>query len=195
MSPTITLLIGPDSTVFSASRDLLCGLPFFRAALLGEFREASSRSITMPEDTPRSVAALIEFLYTGAYTYPYHAVSEADADAVPTADLAEGAFHIAVYATASKYGCAPLGDAALGAFMYVLGQLKGVGVLRLWKAAYAHDLLLAAVQEHEHLVVFRAGLKTLLKELCVGHMVEMERMAVETPALVLDLLRLVVCTD
>lgn len=196
MSPTITLLIGPDSTVFHASQDLLCRLPFFRAALQGEFREAATRQITMPEDDASSMAALIEFLYTGSYTYAYHATSEAESDTdVPGADLAEGAFHIGVHATAAKYGSAALVEAALGAFVYVLGRLQGVEVLRLWRAAYTRELLIATVVEMQEAVGFKAGAKALVRELCVAHPVEMERVAVEVPGLVLDLLRLVVCAD
>lgn len=201
MSPTVTLLIGPDGTVFNASQDLLCRLPFFRAALHGEFREATTRKITMPEDDPHTVAALIEFLYTGVYTYPYHTASEAVvADETggpppPAPDIDEGAYHVGVYATASKYGCTGLVDAAMKAFMFVLGQLKGVDVLRLWKIAYAKELVLGSVQRHEDVAEFRTGLPVLLKELYLAHPTEMERTSVDYPALLHDLLRLVVCDE
>lgn len=196
MSPTVTLLIGSDATVFHASQDILCRLPFFRAALQGEFREAADRRITMPEDEPQTVAALLEFLYTGSYTYPYHTPSEAtDESDGPAADLDEGAYHVGVYATAYKYGCTGLVEAALKAFMFVLGQLKGVDVLRLWKGAYAKDLLLKAVTGKEDVGAFRTGLPTLLKEMYTAHPTEMERTSVDYPALLHDLLRLVVCNE
>lgn len=196
MSPTVTLLVGPDATVFHASHDILCRLPFFRAALQGEFREAADRRITMPEDEPQTVAALIEFLYTGCYTYPYHTPSEASTEAdAPAADLDEGAYHVGVYATAYKYGCTALVEAALKAFMFVLGQLKGVDVLRLWKGAYSKELLLKAVQGMQDVGEFKAGLPQLLKEMYMAHPTEMERTSVDYPALLHDLLRLVVCSE
>lgn len=196
MSPTVTLLVGPDATVFHASHDILCRLPFFRAALQGEFREAADRRITMPEDEPQTVAALIEFLYTRCYTYPYHTPSEASSEPdAPAADLDEGAYHIGVYATAFKYDCTALVEGALKAFMFVLGELKGVDVLRLWKGAYAKELLLKAVHGMEDVGEFRAGLPQLLKEMYMEHPTEMERTSVDFPALLHDLLRLVVCGE
>lgn len=43
MSPTVTLTAGPDAKEIKASQGILCQLPFFRAALEGEFREATTK--------------------------------------------------------------------------------------------------------------------------------------------------------
>lgn len=197
MSPTITLLIGPDATaVFHAPQDILCRLPFFRAALLGEFREASTHDIAMPEDAPQSVAALIEFLYTGRYSYPFSTSREdIEEDGAPGTDLEEGLFHVGVYGTAHKYGCTELEDAARKAFVFVLLQLEGVEVLRLWKAAYAQEMPLSVVQDENGMDGFRSELPGLMRGLFADHPTEMERTGVEYPALVLDLFKLVVSID
>lgn len=191
MSSTVTLLIGVDSVEFHVPQSVLCTLPFFQAALQGEFREASEQKISMPEDEPQIVSALIEFLYTGGYTYAYSPADETDSDA-PPADLQEGSFHVGVYATAFKYDCQELVKASLTSFLGVLGQLKGIDVVRLWKAAYAKQLLLSKVREDAMLAEFKSGLVVLLKELYITHGEEMDRTSEEHPGLMNDLLRLVV---
>lgn len=200
MSPTVKLLIGPDSVVFQTSQEILCRLPFFRAALQGGFVEASANTINMPEDEPQTVAALIEFLYTGSYSYPYLTTSDIEQDGedevtAPAVELTEGEYHVSVYATAHKYGCTKLEDAAFQGFKCVLGQLKGVDVLHLWRGAYAKDLYLKAVEDEEDLAGFRSGLGGLLRDLFLLHPTEMEKTSADYPTLVHDLLRLVVCNE
>lgn len=196
MSPPVTLVIGPDNTLFHTSQSILCRLPFFRAALQGGFLEASDQRITMPEDEPQTVAALIEFLYTGSYTYSYRASPEAADEAAvelttPATELVEGVYHAGVYSTAQKYGCAGLEEAALKAFMFVLGHLKGVDVMHLWEAAYAKDLTLSAVEERVEVEEFRAGLPRMMRELYTLHPTDMMQISVDYPELLHDLARLV----
>lgn len=193
MSPIIKLLVGPDpAVVFYASQETLCRLPFFRAALQGGFREASTHEMRMPDDEPHTVAALIEFQYTGRYAYPFRPSSEAvDEEQLPVADLTEGTYHVGVYATAHRYGCTGLEEEARKAFAFVLGELKGIEVLRLWKCAYARELCLAAVKDDEEMSWFGSGLAALVRELVAGHLTEMEQTAVDFPMLMLDLLSLV----
>lgn len=177
--------------MLNVSQHILCRLPFFRAALEGNFQEASEQIVSMPEDEPQDVIALIEFLYTKHYTYPYYTDAESESDS-PTPDLAEGLYHVGVYATAHKYGCLELVAAALDLFMYVLRHLEGIDVLRLWKGAYAMNLLLQEVEDNEKLAEFRCGLAGLLKELYREYRPEMETTVAEYPMLWSDLLRLVV---
>lgn len=191
MARTVTLLIGPDSVQFHVSQILLCTLPFFRAALKGEFREATEQRIAMPEDEPQHVSALIEFISTGGYTYAYLPAPGTDSDA-PPADLIEGAFHIGVYVTASKYDSQALVKASLASFIAVLTRLESIDVIRLWRAAYDSELRLATVEDDPDLVLFKAGLVALLKQLYSAHRAEMDRTSVDCPALINDLLRLVV---
>lgn len=191
IAPTVTLLVGTESVRFHVPQTLLCTLPFFTAALNGEFREASEKSITMPEDEPQHVSALIEFLYTGGYTYAYSPPQDIDSDA-PPADLAEGSFHVGVYATAFKYDCQPLVKESLTSFTGVLRQLKDIDVIRLWKAAYDKELLLSTVSADPNLEGFRNGLVALLKELYATQREEMDKTSADHPALINDLLHLVV---
>lgn len=194
MSPIIILRIGPEKTEFRAYEDILCRLPFFRAALHGGFQEASEKAITMPEDEPETIAALIEFLSTGSYTYSYPVPEPNDTDApvgIPTSDVAQGTFHVAVYAVAAKYDCAKLVQGALGNFTYVMKQLQGFDVIELWKAAYVKGLYLAQFEEDPDLRTFMAGLQSLVGNVYRAHREEMETMVSEYPALASDILRLI----
>lgn len=191
MARTVTLVIGPDSVEFHVSQTLLCTLPFFRAALQGEFIEASEQQIKMPEDEPKEVSAMIEFLYTGGYTYAHPPRQGVDSGTSP-ADLEEGSFHVGVYTTAFKYDCQDLVKASLLSFIGVLIRLKSIDVIRLWKVAYEKELLLSKVEEDPNLIQFRGGLVALLKELYVTHREEIYSTSVEHPTLIADLLRLVV---
>lgn len=177
--------------MFHVSQVLLCTVPFFRAALQGAFREAVAQEICMPSDQPEHVSAMIEFLYTDGYTYAYSRQRDGDSLVSP-ADLAEGSFHVGVYATAFKYDCQGLVQASLESFVAVLVRLNGVDMVRLWRAAYERELLLSAVETNKGLVEFKKGLGVLLKDLYVTHPQEMASTAEDYPGLVHDLLRLVV---
>lgn len=145
----------------------------------------------MPDDEPHNVSALIEFLYTGNYTYAYSPQEQTESSSAP-ADLAEGSFHVGVYATAFKYDCQELVDASLTSFIGVLTKLKDIDVLRLWRAAYDQELLLSKVEDDANLAGFRRGLAGLLKDLYAAHRKEMDKTSDDHPALISDLLRLVV---
>lgn len=190
IATTVTLLVGTDKTALNVSQHILCRLPFFRAALQGNFREASEQKVSMPEDELQDVTALVEFLYTDRYTYPYYVTAEPGSGR-PTPNLAEGLYHVGVYATAHKYGCFELLATTLDLFMYVLEHLKGIDVIELWKRAYSMNLLLQDVEDNEKVGDFRRGLPGLLGELYTEHRPEMETTAVEYPMLLSDLLRLV----
>lgn len=194
MSPIIILRIGPDKTEFRAYEDVLCRLPFFRAALHGSFQEASEKAITMPEDEPETIAALIEFLSTGSYTYTYPVSEPIDVDTatdIPTSDVAQGTFHVAVYAVASKYDCDKLVQGALINFTYVIKQLQGLEVMELWKAAYVKGLFLAQFEGDAVLRTTLAGLQGLVGDAYRTHREEMESMVSEYPALASDILRFI----
>lgn len=189
MSPVATLVVGPSNIEFRGYERTLCRLPFFAAALHGQFREASEKRITMPEDEPAIISALIEFLYTGRYTYTYTSSASTDP---PASDLVEGAFHIGVYATASKYDCKELLKASVGAFTRVLKDLNGVELVRLWKTAYANGLSLEDVKD---VAEVKSGMVPLLREVYKNHKEEMEKTVEEFPALASDFLRALVEED
>lgn len=220
MSPVVTLLVGEEGVEFHACENILCSLPFFHSAFQGSFREATEKKINMPEDEPEIVSALIEFLYNGNYTYAYDprttgrsdgsvgatelsvrtlVITEHSDRAVgktvpPIGDLREGAFHVRVYALASKYNCQPLIKAAVKSFIYILLQLKDIDVVRHWKTAYGNGLYLSDWENDEGLAGFKKGLGKLLKDLYVVHRVEMDKTFAECPALGTDFLRIAVCS-
>lgn len=188
ISPQVTLCVGPKKITFHVSRDVLCRLPYFQAALTGGFREAADNEIVMPEERPDTIAALVEFLYNGVYTYTYTSTT---ADAPPS-DLAQGEFHVAVYAVADRYDCQPLAHGAVANFMHVLQQLGELDCLMLWKAAYAHDLPLSkwGTQDGENQVV--AGLASQLRVLYRDHKEEVQEVFKMYPTLATDILEQVV---
>lgn len=217
MSPVVTLLVGEEGVEFHACESIVCNLPFFRSAFQGGFKEATEKRISMPEDEPEIVSALIEFLYNGNYTYAYDprttGRSGSTAGATdppartlkqsdravgktipPIGGLKEGAFHVRVYALASKYNYQPLIKAAVKSFIYILLQLKGVDVVRHWKTAYGNGLYLSDWESDEGLAGFKKGLGELLKDLYVVHRVEMDKTFAEYPALGTDFLRVAVCS-
>lgn len=191
MSPIVTLLVGATKVEFHAYQDTLCRLPFFRAALTGEFKESKEKIIKMPEDEPAIVSTLLEYLYTGNYTYAYdpHETILAQ-DIVPTSDLAQGLFHIAVYTTAFKYDCSPLVRGAVANFFTVLKELDGMNVVRLWKAAYSKDLCMPKWGTDLELKGYKEGVTKLVTKLYQDHHDEMETLMSEYPVLALDLLRM-----
>lgn len=120
---------------FYVKQDTLCQLPFFTAALHGGFKEAAEKGITMPEESPEVISALIEFLSTGRYTHSY------DSDKVDK--QVEGCFHVDTFMAAGKYGCEALVVEAWKGFTEVLKAVEGdssVIRLRLWRRAYEAGL-------------------------------------------------------
>lgn len=194
MSPIITLDIGPKKTRLRAYEAILCRLPFFRAALQGEFKEATEKAITMPEDEPVTVGALIEFLYTGGYTYAFKSQETPDTDEtgdIPVSDFTQGSFHVAVYAVANKYGCQELAERALRNFTNVLKQLRDLDAIELLKSAYVKGLTLSQLKDDRDLQPFMEGLPKLVRDAYRSHHEEMEVMVAEYPTLGSDLLYLV----
>ena len=68
-SPIITLVVGPEARLFAAHADVLCHSPFFAAALRGQFLEAHTRRIDLPDEAPEIFSSVLEYLYKGDY-YP-----------------------------------------------------------------------------------------------------------------------------
>lgn len=189
MSPIVTLLVGPTQNVFHVYERIVCRLPFFTAALNGQFREASHKRILMPEDDSSSIAALVEFLYSGHYTYPYISEDESPGPEAPTVDRVEGAFHIGVYVVASKYDCEELSKAAIVSLANVLIGLEGIEIVRLWKEAYQSGLNLDHVKDFPEL---KSKMVSMLKEVYSEHNEEMAMTVKDIPELGNDLLKLMV---
>lgn len=191
MSPIITLTVGDERTEFHAYEDILCRLPFFRAALLNGFKETADKKITMPEDEPEIVAALVEFLYVGSYTYTYDPEQEAaKANHTSPCNLKEGSFHLRLFAVAFKYDCQDLAEAAMTSLIYVLQQLDNIDVVELLKETYDRGCGAAAWEAGEDMAAFKDRLPEILKRAYVTHCEEMKNIVFECPALANDLLRL-----
>ena len=61
----MTFYVGPDNVVFHVHQDLLFDAsPVFKAAFSSKFKEASDRSMSLPDDDKDSVERMIKWLYT-----------------------------------------------------------------------------------------------------------------------------------
>lgn len=197
MSPIATLYVGQERVKFYVYQDTLCKLPFFQAALRGNFREASEQVITMPEDDPSRVSALIEFLYTRNYTYPYDPETTPlrVGSITPIGDLTQGLFHVGVHVIASKYDCPPLVAIAMKNFTALATELASIDALRLWKAAYSEGLQIPG--RRQDFVRYRSGrgLVSWVQGLFEENRQEMEKTMSEVPELSCDLLRIATGKD
>ena len=59
-SPIVTLTVGRDGRLFAAHEDVLRQSPFFEAALRSGYRDAQSRRISLPDEEPEALSALLE---------------------------------------------------------------------------------------------------------------------------------------
>ncbi|KAI9749325.1 MAG: hypothetical protein M4579_006914 [Chaenotheca gracillima] len=68
-SAIITIVCGREQRLFAAHEDVLCLSPFFAAACRGQFQEAHSRRINLPDEEPEIFSSVLEYLYKADY-YP-----------------------------------------------------------------------------------------------------------------------------
>ncbi|KAF9873634.1 hypothetical protein CkaCkLH20_08744 [Colletotrichum karsti] len=68
-SPIVTLTVGREGRLFAAHEDVLFQSSFFEAACRGQFFEAQSKRIALPDEEPEVFSAILEYLYKGDY-YP-----------------------------------------------------------------------------------------------------------------------------
>lgn len=148
----------------------------------------------MPEDNPVHVSALIEFLYTGNYTYVYDPSvrSVPEGSAMPAVDIMEGMFHAGVHVLAVKYDAGELAARAIKDFRTVSDALDNINALRLWKSVYVDDLL-ALPRHGKECELWRngQGMAKWVKQLFAEHGEEMDETVLECPQLAGDLLRIV----
>lgn len=192
MSPIISLYTGQDRRELHAHEDTLCVLPFFRAALHGRFQESLIKSIEMPEDDPRMVSALIEYLYTGNYTYAYNltTVDLQNETGIGIRDLTEGQYHIGVSSIASKYDSQALADISVKNFEAILPNLDGLDKLRLWRIAYREGPDVRIWRKCLERCHSCKDLVPWIHELFENQRDEIDQAIAESPELASDLLRL-----
>jgi hypothetical protein len=68
-SPIVTITVGREGRLFAAHEDVLCQSPYFEVLCRGQYLEAQSKRIALPEEEPEVFSAVLEYLYKGDY-YP-----------------------------------------------------------------------------------------------------------------------------
>jgi hypothetical protein len=62
-SPIMTFTVGKEGRLFAAHEDVLSLSPFFAAACRGQFLEAESKRIDLPDEEPEIFSCVLEYLY------------------------------------------------------------------------------------------------------------------------------------
>ncbi|KAM3158767.1 hypothetical protein ABEW05_000587 [Botrytis cinerea] len=68
-SPIVTFTVGKEGRLFAAHEDVLSLSPYFATALRGQFFEAQSKRMALPDEEPEIFSCVLEYLYKGDY-YP-----------------------------------------------------------------------------------------------------------------------------
>lgn len=62
-SPIVTFTVGKEGRLFAAHEDVLSASPYFAAAIRGQFLEAQSKRIDLPDEEPEIFSCVLEYLY------------------------------------------------------------------------------------------------------------------------------------
>ncbi|RVX67085.1 hypothetical protein B0A52_08328 [Exophiala mesophila] len=68
-SPIVTICVGHEQRLFASHQDIITRSPFFEAACREQFFQGNTRRITLPDEHPEVLSAVLEYLYKGDY-YP-----------------------------------------------------------------------------------------------------------------------------
>jgi len=68
-SQIVTFTVGVEGRLFAAHEDVLSLSPYFAAACRGQFLEAQSKRIDLPDEEPEIFSCVLEYLYKSDY-YP-----------------------------------------------------------------------------------------------------------------------------
>lgn len=196
ISPSVAIHVGPAAVLFYAPESTISLIPYFREALQRGPQAATNKKLTLREDRPEIFTALLEHLSTGSYTYTYDpATTVTDDTSAPTPDLVQGYFHVSVFRVAHAYGWQPLVDDAVNNFLFVLANLAGMDIVRLWKEAYGYGLTVPVCERDGGLVDFAKALPALLKGLYETDGPEMTSTVMRFPAMADDFMRLPVSSQ
>lgn len=187
MSPVILLQVGTTPVTFHTNEDILCSLPFFRAALQGGFREATDKIIKMPDDEPDIVGSLLEFLYVGSYTYT---IDDGDTGDASPKDIDEALFHVRLHSLACKYDCEALVALERRNVAYVLDGLKGMDVVKVVREMHESGWVVRDWEGSEEMAAVKKRIPGIMKELYGTCGEELDGMWTECPGLSAELLRL-----
>lgn len=73
-SPIVTFTVGKEGRLFAAHEDVLSLSPFFAAACRGQFLEAQSKRIDLPDEEPEIFSCILEYLYVRISFAPHSLV-------------------------------------------------------------------------------------------------------------------------
>jgi hypothetical protein len=65
-SPIVTFTVGKEGRLFAAHEDVLSLSPYFMAACRGQFLEAQSKRIDLPNEEPEIFSCVLEYLYVSS---------------------------------------------------------------------------------------------------------------------------------
>jgi hypothetical protein len=68
-SPIVTFTVGKEGRLFAAHEDVLSASPYFSAACRGQFLEAQSKRIDLPDEEPEIFSCVLEYLYVCLLIY------------------------------------------------------------------------------------------------------------------------------
>lgn len=187
MSPLVLLQTGTTRVSFHAHEDIICRLPFFRAALQGGFREAIEKIVKMPDDEPDIIAALLEFLYRGSYTY---IVDSADTEDPPAKGIDEALFHIRLHALACKYDCEALAVVERRSMAYVLDGLNGMDIAVVVREMFESGWVIGDHDGGGEMASVAKRIPGIIRELYGACEEELHRVRAECPEFAAELVRL-----
>ena len=180
--PAKPIIVGLPPTPTFVSQTVIDKLPFFATASQGE--DSVPKVTILPGDNAEVIAAFIEYIKTGSYTY--YRGNNSPGAAVPPVDLKQALFHVEFYATAIKYSCEEVASKVLGVVQYSLSGLNGVDSLAVWTAGYRHECGLT-IEKMERLTGVEK-LMAKLKNLGTFHARELADTARDCPPLAGDML-------
>ncbi|KAL8785470.1 MAG: hypothetical protein Q9195_008613 [Heterodermia aff. obscurata] len=122
----VTLLVGEGETPFNIHVDLLCeASPFFNSAFMGtgNFKEASTKSMKLPEDDPATMDKLIQWIYFGRYSIDMESKTKSLDQLCESLNTLLMPF-ATLYVAADKYGIIELKNHAIDRMFDLAMQTK-----------------------------------------------------------------------
>jgi hypothetical protein len=68
-SNLVKILVGPAEIFFTAHKAVLKRIPYFQKGLGGQFQEATTKTIKLPDDQPELFEQIMEYAYRGQCTF------------------------------------------------------------------------------------------------------------------------------
>jgi hypothetical protein len=71
-SALITVTVGVEKVAFQAHKNVLTKIKYFRCCFDGNFIEATTETLYLPENKPAAFANILNYIYFGIIPYPVH---------------------------------------------------------------------------------------------------------------------------